>query len=168
MAKNTRTHNSDDLSDPASDVIPTMVKYRKLLNITQLCSWMTKCPQCYMKSFDILYITWLPWMRIFMWTCGDTPLSKLSPGRTSCFILHKTNIQFVSTQLSIPSYFYKGLVCPSKHFRDTKYILVAYIQLKNWQPAPPHQNIQTCLMLSDPHPSFHFLIHFQNVFAWSV
>ena len=45
-----------------------------------------------------------------MWTCGETPLSKLWPGRTSCFILHRANIQFVSTQLSIQSYFWKALV----------------------------------------------------------
>ena len=56
------------------------------------------------------YITWVWWMTALMWTCGETPLSKLWPGRTSCFILHMANIQFVSTQLSIQSYFWQGLV----------------------------------------------------------
>lgn len=85
---------------------------------------------------DFYYITWVRWMTALMWTCGETPLSKLWPGRTSCFILHRANIQFVSTQLFYPVIFLKRscLVrvhpsserCDAKHVRYTK-------DNKSWQ-----------------------------------
>lgn len=117
--------------------------------------WEVQLPFTYFNR-----IIWLRWMRAFMWTCGDTPLSKLWPGRTSCFILHKANIQFVSTQLYISSYLWKKILFEwiqtqsSVTFDTCGTLSVLHVHYKPWQ----HRTIQTIRLFSlvtpaSPHTS---------------